>query len=79
MTAHHRYSEEERQGFSLYIGARAAVRPQACHGGEACWVAEGPPAYTTRQPGPPGNKGGYCVGCGGSPALPHDKRGTYTR
>lgn len=76
MTAR-RYSEEERACFSLYIGARAAVRPLGCHAGADCWVNEGPPAYTAIQPGTK-NKGVYCVGCGDKPNLPHMKPGRYT-
>lgn len=50
------YSDAELTHFAEYREQRHA--PRQCARGEACWVANGPPAID-------GN--GYCLGCGGLP------------
>jgi hypothetical protein len=67
------YSETERAGFASRIADRAPFRPAACHGGANCWVAEGPPAITSRKRAATGSgytSGIFCRGCGGRPNVP---------
>lgn len=52
------YTAYERALFAKHAAARAGARPQQCHGGESCWVTEGPPAMTGHS---------QCTGCGGRP------------
>lgn len=70
----HIYSESERRFFAGYWDERAKLRPAACHldEGQNCWVLEGPPAYEA------GHKGS-CIGCGGKPVFPRERRGWYRR
>lgn len=70
------YSDEDRQYFAGYIEDRAHLRPAECHGGPDCWVECGPPALTTKKTGTKSSNT-FCVGCGGSPAIPH--RLSYTK
>lgn len=75
------YSEEDRQHFAAHIDDRAHLRPAECHGGIDCWVEFGPPAMVRKLPGSTtGNL--YCVGCGGTPAMPaalSNRGGRYGR
>ena len=58
------YTESDLALFSQYIERRASHRPQQCHRGEKCWVAEGPPAFKF---GSATNaSASICSGCGGT-------------
>ena len=64
------YSDRDRQYFSGYVDDRAKLRPEGCHGGLDCWVEFGHPALTRKKPGST-TSNFYCVGCGGTPAIPY--------
>lgn len=62
------YSEDELALFARYVDRRAACRPKACTRGPRCWVALGPPGYTSNRK----LKNGACVECGGAPGVHPD-------
>jgi hypothetical protein len=51
------YSEAQIERFAQLRPLRAMCTPAGCHGGDRCWVEQGPPAYC----------GDACVGCGAKP------------
>ena len=70
---HRHYSAIDREHFAAYTAERARFRPPECHGGNHCWVVEGPPAIASRKPAekPAGYTSGiFCRGCGGRPNVP---------
>lgn len=65
------YSPDDLALFAQYRGTRAMVRPAECDAANPlCWVAVGPPAYTTLSM--TGNPAGKCLGCGGKPLVTGD-------